>query len=221
MRRFIQATLRVLAFETVLWAIVFGAAGTLRLPWAWALAAVHTALVIVATTAMDPTLGRERLRPGPGAQDVSVKRVLSVLLLAHLVIAGLDVGRFHWSPPIPPALRAAALVVFTVAMSFSLWAMVVNRFFSSVVRLQTDRGHHVITDGPYRFVRHPGYTGLFVSAVMGAIVIGSWWSVLPLALMGVVLARRVVMEDAFLHRELAGYPEYAAGVRYKLLPGLW
>lgn len=221
MRRFLQSVLKVLAFETVLWGIVFGAAGTLRLPWVWALAAVHALLMTVAGCFMDPTLGRERLRPGPGAQDTVTKRILSMLLLAHLVIAGMDVGRFHWSPLIPVPPRAAALAVFTIAMSFSLRAMVVNRFFSSVVRLQTDRGHHVITDGPYRFVRHPGYTGLFTSAMAGAIVIGSWWSLLPLAAMAVVLIRRVVMEDAFLHRELAGYPQYAAGVRYKLLPGLW
>ena len=221
MGRFIRSVLKVVALEAVMWGIVFSAAGTVRLPWVWALLSVHTVLMVVGMNFMDPTLGRERMRPGPGAQDIPTKRGLSVLLLVHLIIAGVDVGRYHWSPPAPLPLRASALVVFTVAMAFSLWAMVVNRFFSSVVRLQTDRGHHVITDGPYRFVRHPGYTGLFASAMTGGIVIGSWWSLLPLAVMGVVLARRVVMEDAFLHRELVGYVEYAAGVRYKLLPGLW
>lgn len=221
MVRLVKSIVKVLALEAVLWAIAFGAAGTVRLPWVWALAAVHTVLMALAAPRMDPTLGRERLRPGAGARDAVVKRILSVLVLGHLVVAGLDVGRFHWSGPVSVPLRVAALVVFTLGLSLSLWAMVVNRFFSSVVRLQADRGHHVITDGPYRLVRHPGYSGLFASAVAGGIVIGSWWSLLPLAVMAVVLARRVVMEDAFLHRELSGYPEYADGVRYKLLPGVW
>jgi protein-S-isoprenylcysteine O-methyltransferase Ste14 len=101
-----------------------------------------------------------------------------------------------------------------------MWAMVVNRFFSSVVRLQTDRGHHVIDSGPYRVVRHPGYAGIVASAPAGGIVIGSLWSLLPLAVMAVLLLRRLRMEDAFLHRELAGYPDYAKRVRYRLLP-LW
>src|ERR1700754_1106053 len=116
-----KSILKVLAFEAVLWAIVFGAAGTVRLPWVWALLAVHTVLMIVAGQYMDPTLGRERLRPGPGAQDVATKRVLSVLLLAHLVVAGLDIGRFRWSAPVPGPVRGTALAAFAVAMSFSLW----------------------------------------------------------------------------------------------------
>jgi protein-S-isoprenylcysteine O-methyltransferase Ste14 len=221
MRRLIQSIPRVLVFEAVLGAILFTSAGRIDLPWVWTLLAVHTVLLTVGMTFMDPTLGRERLRPGPGAQDVATKCLASVLLLTHLVIAGLDVGRYHWSGPIPLPVRLVALAAFTCGMAFSLWAMVVNRFFSSIVRLQTDRGHHVIDTGPYRIVRHPGYAGLVFSAVAGGIVLGSWWSLLPLAVMALLMARRMVMEDAFLHRELAGYPEYAGRVRYKLLPGLW
>ena len=181
----------------------------------------HGTILTIAFMFIDPTLMRERARPGPGAWDLYLRRILTVLLLAHLVIAGLDVGRFHWSGPIALPVRVTALVVFTCGMGLGIWAAITNRFFSSAIRLQTDRGHHVIDTGPYQWVRHPGYAGTVVAAIAGGVVIGSWWSLVPLALMGVVVVRRLVLEDAFLHRELGGYTTYAGRVRYKLVPGLW
>jgi protein-S-isoprenylcysteine O-methyltransferase Ste14 len=219
--RFLLAIPKALLFEGALALILFGTAGRIDLPWVWALLAVHGTLLTIAFTFMDPTLARERARPGPGAWDGYLRRILAVLLLIHLVIAGLDVGRFHWSGPIALPVRIAALVVFTCGMGFSIWASIANRFFSSAIRLQTDRGHHVIDTGPYQWVRHPGYAGMVVAAIAGGVVIGSWWSLVPLALMGAVVVRRLLLEDAFLHRELGGYTTYAGRVRYKLVPGLW
>jgi protein-S-isoprenylcysteine O-methyltransferase Ste14 len=219
--RFLLAILKALLFEVALAAILFGTAGRVDLPWVWVLLAVHGTILTIALTFIDPTLMRERASPGPGAQDKSLRRILFVLLVAHLVVAGLDVGRFHGSGPIPLPVRVAALVVFACGMGFSVWAAVTNRFFSSAIRLQTDRGHYVIDTGPYRWVRHPGYAGTVVAAVAGGVVIGSWWSLLPLALMGAMVIRRMLLEDAFLHRELEGYATYAGRVRYKLVPGLW
>src|SRR4051812_13021568 len=165
MARVGTSILKVLAFETCLALILFGSAGRVDLPWVWALLAVHAGWLMVAFTFMDPTLARERLRPGPGAKDVNLRRVITVMLIVHLVVAGLDMGRYHWSGTVPAGVRAAALVLFTLGMGFSIWASVVNRFFSSAIPLQTDRGHHVIDSGPYRVVRHPGYLGLLVAAV--------------------------------------------------------
>jgi len=219
--RIIQAILKATVFEGGLALILFGSAGRINLPWVWTLLAVHGTILLIALMFMDPTLARERVKPGPGAWDQSLRRILTVLLLAHLVIAGLDVGRFHWSGLIAPPVRTAALVVFACGMGFSIWAVIANRFFSSAIRLQTDRGHHVVDTGPYRWVRHPGYAGSVVASIAGGVVIGSWWSLLPLALMGALVVRRLVLEDAFLHRELEGYATYAGRVRYKLVPGLW
>jgi protein-S-isoprenylcysteine O-methyltransferase Ste14 len=96
-----------------------------------------------------------------------------------------------------------------------------NPFFSPVVRVQTERGHHLITSGPYQFIRHPGYLGSAGSALCGAVALGSWWALLPaLGVVGVMI-RRTILEDRFLHSELAGYQEYAGKVRYRLLPGIW
>ena len=220
-RALARALPRVLLLETGLAVILFASAGRIDLPWVWVMLAVHTAMMTAILSLVDPTLPGERARPGPGAVDGTLRRVLTLLLLGHLVLAGVDVGRFQWSGPTALPVRIAALVVFALGMSLGMWAMVVNRFFSSAVRLQTDRGHHVIDTGPYRFVRHPGYASLLLSATGGAVVIGSWWSLLPLAPMAAVVAWRMVMEDAFLHRELAGYPAYAGRVRHKLVPGLW
>jgi protein-S-isoprenylcysteine O-methyltransferase Ste14 len=221
MDRFLSAILKVLVLETALFGLVLVSAGRLDLPWVWALLAVHATLLTIGYSLLDPTLGEERVRPGPGATDAPLRRMIAVLLLTHLVVVGLDIGRFHWSGSIPAAVRVPALVLFACGLGFSLWAMVVNRFFSSAIRLQTDRGHRVIDSGPYSLVRHPGYAGLLVSATAGGVVMGSWWSLLPLGLAFVVVLRRLVIEDVFLHRELEGYATYAGRVRYKLVPGLW
>jgi protein-S-isoprenylcysteine O-methyltransferase Ste14 len=221
MHRFLAAILKVLLIETAIALAVFVSAGRVDLPWVWALLAVHAGILTVGFTLMDPSLGQERIKPGPGAMDRHLRRLLAVLLLVHLIVAGLDVGRYHWSGLIPLPVRLVALVLFSWGMAFGQWAMVTNRFFSSAIRIQTDRGHRVIDTGPYRIVRHPGYAGLLLSAIAGGVIIGSWWSLLPLAPAAAVVLRRLVMEDSLLQRELKGYATYASRVRYKLVPGLW
>jgi protein-S-isoprenylcysteine O-methyltransferase Ste14 len=99
--------------------------------------------------------------------------------------------------------------------------MASNRFFSSVVRIQTDRGHTVATGGPYRFVRHPGYVGMMVSALGTTILLGSLWAFIPATLLIGLIIFRTALEDRTLQNELEGYKEYAARVRYRLLPGVW
>lgn len=221
MNRFLAAILKVLLMETAIALAVFVSAGRVDLPWVWVLLAVHGANLTVGFTLIDPSLGQERVNPGPGAKDAHLRRILALLLLVHLIVAGLDVGRYHWSGPIPLSVRLVALAVFAFGMAFGQWAMVTNRFFSSAIRIQTDRGHRVIDTGPYRIVRHPGYAGLLLSAIAGGVIIGSWWSLLPLAPAAAVVLRRLVMEDSMLHSELDGYATYASRVRYKLVPGLW
>jgi protein-S-isoprenylcysteine O-methyltransferase Ste14 len=101
------------------------------------------------------------------------------------------------------------------------WAMVSNPFFSTMVRIQTDRGQTVATGGPYRWVRHPGYVGYILSAVSTALLLGSLWALVPAVLTGVLLVVRTALEDRTLLEELEGYEEYARQVRYRLVPGVW
>jgi protein-S-isoprenylcysteine O-methyltransferase Ste14 len=102
-----------------------------------------------------------------------------------------------------------------------VYAMSVNRFFSSVVRIQNDRGHHVVDSGPYAYVRHPGYTGMLLFGATLPLALGSWWAFLPGSAIVLFGFRRLWIEDRFLAANLPGYRDYAARVRYRLLPGIW
>jgi protein-S-isoprenylcysteine O-methyltransferase Ste14 len=223
MRRIAAAVLRVVIFEAVIAAVLFGCAGRLDLPWFWALIAVHSIGLLAGMAGMAPDLVRERVNPsaGPAGKEYVFRLGGTAVILAHLAIAGLDVGRFHWSDPPPVVLRVVGLLIYALGLGVSMWAIVSNRFFSSVVRLQPERGHHVVDTGPYRYVRHPGYAGMIVAALSGCVVLGSWWSGLPMVLFGAMALRRLAMEDRFLNAELTGYRDYAGRVRSKLLPGVW
>lgn len=134
--------------------------------------------------------------------------------------AGLD-ERFSWSPDLPVAVHLVGLAVIVLGYAFSTWALVENRFFSSVVRIQTDRGHTVVSTGPYRLVRHPAYAaGIWVMAAF-ALLLGSLWALIPASLVAVGTVVRTALEDRTLQQELPGYAEYARQTRYRLLPGVW
>ncbi len=158
-------------FGTVLFLI----AGTWALPMLWAYIGVFAVLMIYAMAFIDPDLVRERRKPGPGARDKRVLIVLRLLFWASVIVAAIDVGRTHWSDTVPRALQIAALFGLAAGFGLAIRAMIVNRFFSAVVRLQTDRGHHVVTNGPYRIVRHPGYVGIIVGCMCSPLVLGSCW----------------------------------------------
>ncbi len=213
--------LQVMAIESVLAGVFLAAAGRWDVPWFWALIAVHTVAMVAIQGSMDPDLKRERWRPGPGARDRWVRLVASGCLLLHLTVAGLDVGRFGWSSTMPTWVHGVAMAVYLLGLVCGAWAMRVNRFFSSAVRIQRDRGHRVVSDGPYRFLRHPGYVSVMVAAVSGGILMGSWWSIAPLVPLIALFVWRTSMEDRVLRAELEGYEAYASGVRYRLVPGLW
>jgi protein-S-isoprenylcysteine O-methyltransferase Ste14 len=213
--------LQGLGFVVLIAGLLFGTAGRLDLPFFWAFAGLNVALVVVGAFTVDPDLLQERMHPGPGGRDWLPLLAGVPLYVGHLVVAGLDMGRFHWSDSVPIALQGIALAVCTAAWLLVLWGMSVNRFFSSVVRIQRERGHHLVTAGPYQYVRHPGYLGGILGIVSGPLTLGSWWSlaiVLPLVL---VILRRTALEDRFLQSELEGYLDYKRRVRYRLVPGIW
>jgi len=201
-------------------------AGRWDLPFVWAILVIYVGFLLLSWFLVfrkDPDLLRERQHSGPGAKqwDRTWLAVYSLILLGTLVLALLDVGRLHWSDTVPLWLQLTGLAGFTLALSFTGWAIGVNTFFSEVVRIQTDRGHHVITAGPYRFVRHPGYLGNLVAWPCMALATGSWWALLPAGVIVLLYILRTAMEDRTLREELSGYAEYAQRTRYRLIPGLW
>ncbi len=136
------------------------------------------------------------------------------------LVAGMD-ARWGWSPSFSLALKIIGLVFIMVGYVLSIYALVENRFFSGVVRLQSERGHKVISSGPYRWMRHPGYTGGLMTYLASPLFLDSVWAFLPAVAITIILIIRTNLEDKFLQDELAGYRDYAKCVHYRLLPGVW
>jgi protein-S-isoprenylcysteine O-methyltransferase Ste14 len=216
----VRIILGSLAMPAVVGAIIFASAGTWDLPMVWGVLGVLAALCVATAATADRGLVRERVAPGPGNRDRLTRPVAVLMLLAHWVLAGLDAGRFHWSP-VPADVRLVGLVGYALAMVVLFWAARANPFYSSVVRVQADRGHHTVAGGPYHFVRHPGYAATLFGVAAGGLALGSWLAMIPLAVVGILFVRRTLLEDRLLRAELPGYAEYARRVRYRLVAGVF
>jgi len=217
----ISAYLETAAFIVGLAVALFASAGTIWILGFWIYIAFFVAIMVAALAGLDPDLLRERMRPGGQKPPVAL-RLFSGVLFLHWIIAGLDRGRLHVSDTVPLWLQAAGFVVLAGGEALCFWAMRENRFFSSVIRIQTDRGQHVVSTGPYAVIRHPGYTaGILIMAASG-IALGSWLAtaVLDVSMLPFLLYRAIT-EDRFLRAELQGYSDYAARVRWRLVPGIW
>jgi protein-S-isoprenylcysteine O-methyltransferase Ste14 len=137
-----------------------------------------------------------------------------------LIVAGLD-HRYHWSPQFPLWISVLGLILIAFGYTLSSWAVAENRFFTSVVRIQTERGHVVCDSGPYRFVRHPSYIGNILPLFGIVLALGSLWTLIPAAVATIITLIRTVLEDRTLQQELPGYSDYAQRVRYRLIPGIY
>ncbi len=141
-------------------------------------------------------------------------------MLAIMIVAALDDGRYHWSH-LPWWVCGIGYVLLVAGMLGVTWAEAVNKFFEPTVRIQTDRGHTVIDSGPYAIVRHPGYVSGFLVFIGMPLCLGSLWALVPAVMVCLLLVVRTIWEDRTLRDELTGYEEYAQRVRYRLIPGVW
>lgn len=206
-------------------AILFISAGRLDWVMAWVYIAIYLGVVSINSMVLiprNPELIAERGQPKENTKDwdKTISGLVGVAFLGSLVIAGLDV-RFEWSPEIALAVLVVGTVLLVLGNALFSWAMISNAFFSTLVRIQEDRSHTVATNGPYRFVRHPGYVGWILMSFGIPVMLGSLWAVIPGALSALLMIVRTALEDRTLQNELPGYKEYAAQVRYRLLPGVW
>jgi protein-S-isoprenylcysteine O-methyltransferase Ste14 len=208
--------------------VLFGSSGQLDWWMGWIYIGMTTAFSMGSRIIMFrkyPDLIADRAKLSDKDDTKSWDKTLAPLVAilgptVMLPVAGLDM-RFAWSPNLPLVFQVTDLVITALGYSLGVWATAVNRFFSSVVRIQQERGHSTITSGPYRYVRHPGYAGgILVNSAM-SLVLDSLWALIPAVLVNCLLIVRTALADRTLHEELVGYSDYAGRVCYRLFPGVW
>jgi protein-S-isoprenylcysteine O-methyltransferase Ste14 len=208
--------------------ILFLAAGRLDWVWGWVLLGIAAGILAGQPLIMILTHPELLIERGKGIVDRGVKPwdrwvaglAGGVFPIASWVVAGLDV-RFALTGPVPLAYHLGGLLVTLLGFGLFLWALACNAFFAEGVRIQEERGHTVAREGPYRYVRHPGYAGAILSQLATPLLLGSPWALVPAVAGGVMYVVRTHLEDRTLRKELPGYEEYAQQTRYRLLPGLW
>lgn len=194
--------------------------------WAYAIVMVLASLISrILAARQHPNLLAERGRftnmPDAKVWDKKLAPMVGLIgPILTLIVCGLD-ARFAWSPAFPDWAAPVALVVLVLSDAFASWALVENRFFSGMVRIQTERGHRVVDSGPYHYVRHPGYLGATLTFLSTPILLGSSWALLPTVVTIILMILRTALEDQTLQDELPGYKEYAHRTRYRLFPGIW
>jgi protein-S-isoprenylcysteine O-methyltransferase Ste14 len=218
--------LQSLIWVAAMGALLFAPAGTLHWPAAWLFLAAMAVIALACggwLAKTDPALLAERMRPpirdDQPAADKKIVVAFGVASLLWFAVIGLD--RRVQSSDMPWALQALGLAMLLVSTCFVMWVMHENSFAAAVVRLQTERGHRVIDSGPYAWVRHPMYSGAIVFFVGAALLLGSWWGVAMSLLFAALFAIRAGIEERTLTAGLPDYADYAARVRYRLLPGVW
>ncbi len=194
---------------------------------AWAYAILSALGFIISRTLAarrHPDILDERARSmemqGAKPWDKILAPMLAFGSLLILIVAGADKS-FGWTSPYSLNAKLVSLIFIIFGYAFSSWALIENKFFSGVVRIQTDRGHHVVTTGPYRIVRHPGYSSALWTYLATPILLDSLWAFIPTILLIIVLVVRTSLEDRTLQAELPGYKEFTQKTRYRLFPGIW
>ncbi|MCX6025577.1 MAG: isoprenylcysteine carboxylmethyltransferase family protein [Chloroflexi bacterium] len=206
--------------------ILFLAAGRLRWIWPWVYLGICLVSVSINGAFLLRTSPETIAERGRGVGQIKGwDRIVSglwgfALYLALPLVAGLDV-RFGWSGPLGIAGHVAGAVLLALGLGLAGWAMIANAYFSTAVRIQSDRGQTVCRTGPYRFVRHPGYVGFMLQSLGTPLLLGSLWALIP-GLAAVFLGvLRTSYEDRMLQAQLPAYMDFVREVRYRLVPGIW
>lgn len=202
-------------------AVTFLIAGTVQLPLFWAVFIIQAIVSIVCIYLLDPALLNERLKPQGKDEDRFGRLIVTSLYLFTLIIPALDVGRLHISDKVPLIVQIIGIGLNTLGWAGIVWAMRINMYFSSAIRLQPDRNQQVITTGPYRVIRHPGYTFAALGFLGQSMMMGSWLGFIPTALLMIDFIYRSFLEEKILIDGLPGYKAYMARVKSRWVPGLF
>jgi protein-S-isoprenylcysteine O-methyltransferase Ste14 len=217
--------IRFAGFLVLLGIFIFVPAGTLSYWQGWVfLAAFGFALAFFMLYGMlrDPNMLKERSQKAKNVKhwDTVILNIYTVFLVIMVVLAPLDGGRFHWSH-VPVWVNMLGLGLMIPSFALLMWVTVTNTYLSRYVRIQDDRGHQVVTSGPYRFVRHPMYASNILFFPSIPLLLGSWWALIPAVIIMGLFTLRTYLEDKTLQAELPGYKEYAMKTRYRMVPGIW
>ena len=172
---------------------------------------------------IDSELLDERSKPGEGTKkwDKNILGLFFLITISMYITAGLDSGRYHWSPNFHWSVYLLGAILTVLGQLLFLIAQKQNKFFSSTVRIQTNREHTVCETGLYKIVRHPAYMGSIIQSLGFPLLFGSLWSIIPIGLLIILFITRTNLEDKTLNQELKGYPEYCDKTRYRLIPYVW
>ena len=233
-KRELNNTILKLTVRSIIWgvialscfaALIFVSAGTLNWINGWIYIITFFFCIcinFIVLIAVNPEVIEERSRLPKSTKkwDLVLMTAGTVFIIAPFIVAGLDV-RYNWSTLYSKWLVIFGIVMFIAGDFFILWAMAVNRWFSKVVAVQTERGHQVITTGPYQYMRHPGYVGWGLMWIGTPLILDSLWAFVPTVITIIIIVIRTAWEDDTLRTELPGYTDYASNVKYKLIPGVW
>lgn len=219
LKRLTQVSLYNLAYAAVL----FISAGTFAWLNAWVYVLMQMGIFLIAGFVVQDTElleERSQVKGDVKSWDKAISTINIGLSIAILTTAGLDY-RFGWSPEMPMWVSILGALLFVSGYALFIWSMASNTFFSGFVRIQKDRGHSVVSSGPYQYVRHPGYVGGSISILGVPLLLGSVWALIPATISVCVLVVRTALEDRTLKEELEGYTIYTQEVPYRLIPGVW
>jgi len=209
----------------VFFAIIFISAGRIDYWQGLIYLSIGLIMLILNYTVLriDSELLKERSKPGENTKkwDKIILGLSFLVTISMYITAGLDSGRYHWSPDFNWSLCLLGIVLTISGQLLFLIAQKQNKFFSSTVRIQTDRNHTVCETGLYKIVRHPAYLGSIIQSLGFPLLFGSLWSIIPICLSIILLITRTDLEDKTLKSELKGYPEYSKKTRYRIIPYVW
>ncbi|KPK83698.1 MAG: hypothetical protein AMS27_12090 [Bacteroides sp. SM23_62_1] len=218
LKRFIQVVSQLVIIMTIL----LVSAGSIKWIWAWIYFILCVLILIVNGFVLDPDLIAERGKKKENIKkfDRIITTVNIIPVISIILLSGLD-KRFGWTGNTAMVYYLAGIILMILGNALFTWAMVANKYFSTSVRIQTDRDHKVAEGGPYTIVRHPGYTGYILFTFATPMILGSLWALIPAGITMALFVIRTILEDKTLQNELEGYREYAARVKYRLVPGIF
>src|SRR5574340_196554 len=190
--------------------------------WMWVYVGVTVATLLLSAAVIPRGVIAERGRKKTNVEqwDRVITGLIYVPWFVQFFIAALD-HRFGWSPGLPVWVHLLAVGLYLAGIGVVLLSMRANLYFSTAVRIQHDRGQTVCATGPYAVIRHPGYAGMIIEYLAVPVILGSWWGLIPQAVIVGLLILRTGLEDRALTEKLEGYREYTRQVRYRLIPGVW